>query len=207
MRLKEFLSEADVIKGNFGKGQPLDGVEIPKGYKSFYTKKIGNKDSAQIIGVKADGKEVVLSTTSSSKLANTLAKYYTTGKSAEDIKQISMSDTFGSSGYRIIKDLGFEFSEKVAHFTDVRLGRGIGAAGLAQIKKEFKKNGFELKEYSSQEIYGKHVNDEDLLDYTTKNTKWRPEEDIFIVVFNETENKYIADQTGAKSYIRFWLYI
>lgn len=207
MRFKDFLLEGDVIRGSFGKGVSLDNVDIPKGYKSFHTKKVGSKDAAQIIGVKSNGDEVVISTTSSSKLADTLVKYYTTGKTDSDIEPVAMSTLVGSNGYTIVKDLGFKFLEKPDYFSYVRSTRGIGETGVAKIKRAFKVYGLELKEYSSEEIYGKHINNDDRLEYTTKNTKWKPEEDIFIIVFSQTNNKYIVDQTGAKSYIRFWLYI
>lgn len=206
MRFKEYLLEGDVIKGDFGKGHSVDGIEIPKGYKSFYAKRIGTKNSAQIIGVKADGKEVVISTTTF-ELAEALAKYYTTGKTTKDLAPVSASSAFTNDGYNILRSLGFVFLEKPDTLSYVRNTRKIDQVSMKKIERVFKEYGLKLNEYDSEKIYGENITSDEMLKSTMKSVKWKPEEDIFIVKFSKTGNRFLVDGSGAKTYIRFWMFI
>lgn len=212
---KEFLKET-VVKGDFGKGPKNPDIEIPKGYKSFYVKKISD-NVAHIIGVKEDGKEVKISAAPPA-LANALVKEYNSGgKSKTGLQKMSLMQAFGSEALNIAHDLGIKLQEKPESFYDLQ-HYPIGDTKLKKLEKEFKKYGMQLNTYDSTKIFGHpYKKDDDELRVDTSRVKnrrfspvenivFKPEERMFIVKF-ANGNRYLVDLSGANTYIRNWVFI
>ena len=197
MLLKELaeqaaLLEGDVVKGNFGKGTENADIEIPKGYKSFKT------DGKKIIGVKDDGTEKVISSTSDEKLAQALAKEYNSGgKGGTGLKKVSMMQAFGSAEENILADAGIHFFEKPSYFEDLEKTSGkykpITQIMFKKVQKELKKNGLELVEKTAKEIYGYDPSGP-LKSYTKK-----PKEEIYVITFANGK-RYLCSTHGANTY-------
>jgi hypothetical protein len=193
-----------VIQGNFGKGAANPDVDIPQGYDSFYAKKIGN-NGGMIIGVKSDGSEYKISTTSDIRLADALAKEYNSGGTADTgMQKLSMTQAFGTTGLNAIKDVGAEIIEKPSYYSYIQKRAPIDEL---QFKKIQKRLGHEIPEYTTQEVFGKFVNDQDdSASHPLNTVKWFPEEETFVLKF-QTGSRYLVDTTGARSYIRNWAYL
>jgi len=199
MRSSEFISEA-VVQGNFGRAETNNSIKIPQGYASFYAKKLG-KSSGEIVGVKADGSKHRISTTSNFQLADALAKEYNSGGTAgTGIKSTSMLQAFGSKGLNLIKDLNIPILEKPSYFNDIRRRGAVSEIQYAQLKRHIS-----LPEYTDVDVFGKKVDDMD--DNANPLAKANLLDDTFIIHFTTSNNKYIVDTSGAKSYIRNWAYL
>lgn len=201
MKLQDLL-EGDVIKGKFGKNIQKSDVDIPKGYDSFYAKKLPSGKGGQIIGVKSDKSEVVISTTSDLSLADMLAKEYNSdGKGNTGIQPMSMMQAFGSSGLNTIHDLGITMIEKPSSFEEIREDAKVNDLQLRKLKKQMK-----IKIYFDWEIFGKKMDDTETEKGPLMDAKF-PKEETFIIEFYGTDNHYLVDTTGASSYIRNWAFI
>jgi hypothetical protein len=190
-----------VVQGNFGSSKEANpDIGVPEGYDSFYAIPLKNSNGGQIIGVRSDGAEVVISTTSDIRIADALASEYNSGgKSGSGIQSISLTKAFGSDGLNTMEELGIKLLEKPSYFSDIRQR---GAIDELQFKKLT--NQMEIPTYTDVDIFGRHMND--------KGSNANPQADAnhpaktFVVVFR-TGNKYLADTSGASSYIRMWGYL
>ncbi|RLA05143.1 MAG: hypothetical protein DRQ47_01900 [Gammaproteobacteria bacterium] len=200
MRAKEFLNEADVVQGNFGQGEAVPGIPVPPGFDSFYAKKYFDRGAYQVIGVKGN-KEKVISTVTSEEGAKALASHYNSGKSTS-IQPLSMAKAFGSEEYNIIADAGYEFIEKPSYFSNLRR-KAISILDLQKIKNALKAEGYKLKIYGDEAIFGYSIDEEE--DNPQMSVVWKPEESVFLISMSATANLYLVDQQGASKYIRFWL--
>lgn len=201
---KQFISEAEdddkkVIYGKFGKGSERKDLDIPQGYKSFFTRPFG-KSSYEIVGVKPDGTEKHVKTVSSKEGAETLAKEYNSGgKAGTGIEKISLLKAFGSDEINILHDAGIHFVEKPDYWEDLDK-KPISEPTLKKAEKELAKHGVALKTYTSVQIWGR-----DPKGPTSKFVN-QPEETCFIVKLKNGQ-RYLVDRTGANTYIRMWVKI
>jgi hypothetical protein len=199
MTFKEYLIES-VIQGKFGKNNSKnENIDIPKGYDSFYVKKISD-NTGKIIGVKSDGTEHTISS-GHYKLMTALAKEYNSGgKGGTGMKKMSLTQAFGSSLLNVMSDLNIKIIEKPSYFENIRKQTSINELQLKKIEKAL---GYKLKSFNADEIFKKGAND---LKNTYPQQDAKHPKESFIVKF-QSGNNYLADTTGASSYIRNWAYI
>jgi hypothetical protein len=213
LTFKDFISEGDVIKGNFGrnrdskaaggevktadfsKGKGVDnpGISIPKGYDRF------EADGKKIIGIKGD-KRTVVSTSTSEKLVRELVKIYNGGKSELTLTPITMTDAFGSSLMVAMQKEHVNFVEKPGYWEELD-EKPITELKLRRLEKIYKEQtGHRFKVYSASEVFGISAKPPGPLLSTRK----MPSEDNCIITFNDG-TKYLVDTTQANTYIRMWL--
>ncbi len=189
------LDEGEVIKADFSKDKGVDnqGIEIPKGYDRFEV------DGKKIIGIKGDKKSVV-STTSDERLAQELVRVYNGGKASTTMKPLSLLQAFGSREIAAADEVGIKLTEKPSYWEDFEADGFAAKNNIDQLKlKKLEKTVGKLKEYSGKEIYGTDEKPRGPLKTVLK----MPSEDMFIVRFGDG-TRYVADQTGARTYIRMW---
>lgn len=201
MHVRE-LFEADdkVVPGRFGKATNPD-IEVPKGYKSFYTKKVSAKGATAIIGVKDDGSEHRISTTSSEELAVKLAKEYNSGgKGGTGLKRISLTKAFGSHPLNALEDAGIKLLEKPGVWADLERDnkyRPLSELEFKKAKNALADAGYKLKTYTDEELWGG----------TPKgplvSPKKMPKEECIVVKLSDGR-EYLVDNTGASTYFRNW---
>ena len=195
LRKIELVAEGEVVKADFSKGKGVEssGIEIPKGYDRFEV------DDKKIIGIKGD-KKTVVSATSDERLAQELVRIYNGGKASTTIKPMSLLQAFGSRDIAAADEAGIKLTEKPSYWEDFE-GDGFAAKNnIDQLKlKRLEKTVGKLKEYSGKDIYGTDVKPRGPLKTVVK----MPPEDMFIVRFSDG-SRYVADQTGARTYIRMW---
>jgi len=192
---KDEVTEGQVVKVDFTKGKGVDnpGIEVPKGYDRF------EANGKVIVGFKGD-KRHVISTTSDPKLAQELVKIYNGGKASTTIKPLSMLQAFGSREMAAADEAGIKLTEKPSYWDDFE-GDGYAVKNnLDEVKlKRLEKTVGKLKTYSGKDIYGTDTKPRGPLAKVAK----MPDEDMFIVKFDDG-SRYVADQTGANTYIRMW---
>jgi hypothetical protein len=203
MKVQEILNEGDVVKGNFGSGPKNDGIDIPKGYKSFKTEDSGPK-SAKLIGVKADGTEKVISTGHKELIVALAKEYNSGGKGGTGLQPISMMQAFGSKAMNILHDAGIHFMEKPDYFETLEKNEGkykpLNQVTFKKVEKELKKAGMELSTFTSKEIYGADPRGPQV------SFKHKPKADICVIEFSNGK-RYLVDTTQANTYIRMWILI
>jgi hypothetical protein len=190
------LQEGDVVKGNFGAKGPMKdtGIEVPKGYDRF------ELDGKKIVGIKGD-KKTTISSVSDERLGRALVMAYNNGgKSDVSIKPVSLISVFGSKELAALDEAGIKLTEKPSYWEDFE-GDGYAAKrNIHQLAlKKAEKTVGRFKEYSGKEIYGHDSKPNGPLARVQK----MPTEDMFIVKFSDG-TRYLADQTGARTYIRMW---
>ena len=192
---KSKVTEGEVVKADFSKGKGVDnpGIEIPKGYDRFEV------DGKKIVGIK-DGVKKVVSSTSDERLAQELVKIYNGGKASTSIKPMSLLQAFGSREIAAADEVGIKLTEKPSYWEDFEDGGYAAKNNIDQLKlKKLEKTVGKLKEYTGKEIYGTDAKPRGPL----KTVENMPSEDMFIVKFSDG-SRYVADQTGARTYIRMW---
>lgn len=193
--LAKQVTEGEVIKADFSKGKGVDnqGIEIPKGYDRFEV------DGKRIVGFKGD-KKFVISTTSDERLAQELVRVYNGGKASTTMKPVSLLQAFGSREMAAAEAVDIRLTEKPSYWEEFEEGGHAAKRNFDQLKlKKLEKTVGKLKEYSGKDIYGIDVKPRGPL--RTVNTM--PPEDMFIVRFSDG-SRYVADKTGANTYIRMW---
>ena len=206
MKLKQ-LFEGDVIKGDFSRGRGVDNsdVEVPPGFERFEVDSEKDRKYARIIGIKKDGKRVVVSVTDP-RLAQELVKIYNGGKSSVSVKPVSLMSVFGSPELAALDEAGVRLAEKPDYWEDLEAegfhGRKHGLIDEVKLKRVEKIIGRKLKVLPSVEIYGVRAKPKS----PHASVKAMPNDRMFIVAFEKPDGveRYLADSTGAKTYIRFW---
>lgn len=190
MKIRDIITEGDVITPDFSKGRGVDnpGIEIPKGYDRFEV------DGKKIVGIKGD-KRKVISATSDPRLAQELVRIYNGGKASVSLRPVSLLQLFGSREIGAAAEIGVKFTEKPSDWNDFEDEENIDELKLRRLEKTVGK----LKEYSGKQIYGTDMKPRSPL----STVRAMPAEDMFIVRFSDG-SRYVADQTGAQSYIRMW---
>lgn len=119
-------------------------------------------------------------------------------------KKLSLTQAFGSKGLNLIEDIGIKLIEKPSYFENIQRNAQIKPGQLKELKSLL-----DLKIYSDVEIFGKKVDDTEEDDYNIgpQSDAKMPKESTFIVEFSPTDNQYLVDTTGARSYIRNWAFI
>ncbi len=126
------------------------------------------------------------------------------GEPAPEPKQISMLKAFGSEAMNILDEVlpNRSFYEKPSYFEDIGQDARhvLSEFEMRKLQQAFNQAGLELPTYTAAEIFHtskpKHpMQDADL-----------PYEKTFIIEF-PTGEKYLADRTGARSYVRMWMAI
>ena len=107
---------------------------------------------------------------------------------------MSMLQAFGSDQANIINSLGISLVEKPSYWEDLK---GIGDLNLAKLSKLLKRSGYNLKTYSTKDIYGMDPKG------PQSSVLKMPPEEMFIIQFMNG-NRYLVDRIGARSYIRNW---
>lgn len=192
---KAKVTEGEVINADFSKGKGVDnqGIEVPKGYDRFEV------DGKKIVGIKGD-KQTVVSITTDERLAQELVRVYNGGKASTSMKPLTMLQAFGSREVAAADAVGIKLTEKPSYWEDFEEGGSEAHKNIDQVKlKRLEKTVGKLKEYSGKDIYG---TDEKPLG-PLKTVMKMPAEDMFIVRFSDG-TRYVADQTGARTYIRMW---
>jgi hypothetical protein len=202
MKVSELL-EADIIKGPFGSGSKSD-IEIPRGFKSFFVRQAGTA-AYSIYGVKDDGSEHKISTTSSKELADALAKEYNSGgHGGTGLKKASLLSAFGSVPLNILHDAGIHFLEKPNYWEDLERAsekyHPLSEIELKKVKNLLAKAGIKLKEYSAKDLWDKEPRGPLVKPLNS------PQDTIFIVKL-DNGNRYLVDKSGATSYFRMWALI
>lgn len=120
------------------------------------------------------------------------------------MKKLSLLQAFGSPGINIIKEVlpNKNFIEKPDYFESIRNNKDstIGEFELHRIQKAFQKVGIPLPIYTAHELFGTDNPKYPMVD------AWQPDEKTFIVEF-PSGKRFLADTTGAQSYIRMWMSI
>lgn len=189
------VSEGQVVKADFSKGKGVDApdVEVPKGYDRFEV------DGKKIIGIKDDKRKVV-STTSDERLAQELVRIYNGGRASQPIKKISLTQAFGSHDLAAAHGAGIRLTEKPSYWEEFEEGGHAEGRNLDDLKlKRLEHLVGKLREYKGADIYGTDSKPRSPL----STVKMMPAEDMFIVKFGDG-SRYVADQTGAQTYIRMW---
>jgi hypothetical protein len=123
-----------------------------------------------------------------------------TRKEAQPPKELTMLQAFGSHEMNVLHDAGIKLAEKPDDWNAFE-GSGYLAAKYVHpmftVARAEKALGGKFKVYTSKEIYGG-----DKPSGPLANVKTMPEEHMFIVDFGKS--KYLADRTGARTYIRNW---
>ncbi len=126
------------------------------------------------------------------------------GEPAPEPKQISMLKAFGSEAMNILDEVlpNRSFYEKPSYFEDI--GRDaqhtLSEFELHKLQKAFSNAGIPLPTFTTLELFG------------TNNPKYPqvdadvPDVKAFIIEFPSGQ-KYLADSTGARSYVRMWMAI
>lgn len=191
----ELVAEGQVVKADFSKGKGVDnpGIEVPKGYDRF------EAEGKVIYGYKGSKKHVV-STTTSDVLARELVKVYNGGKASTSIKPMSMLQAFGSTDMIAADAAGVQLTEKPSYWEDFE-GDGYAAKrNLTDLTLKKLENAVgKLKVYAGKDIYG--ISGKPRGPQAT--VKEMPAETMFVVAFSDG-TRYVADQTGARTYIRNW---
>lgn len=123
-------------------------------------------------------------------------------KTRKEVKPeaITMLQAFGSKEMGILHDAGIKLAEKPSYWDDFE-GDGYAAEKyvhpMFSIARAEKKLGGRFKVYTGKELYGVTKPKGPLV-----SVKTMPEEHMFIVDFGDS--KYLADRSGASSYIRNW---
>jgi len=115
-------------------------------------------------------------------------------------KPVSVSKTspmkaFGSSELNIAYDMGVRLQEKPDYWEDLE-DDPLDQLSTRRLITTLKKSGYLLPEYNASDIW--HTDPRG----PGARVASMPEEYMFIV--NANGNKYLADRTGAQSYIRNW---
>jgi hypothetical protein len=205
MRFKEFYStkkqgvaEGEVITPDFSRGRGVENPNItaPKGYDRFEV------DGKKIIGIK-NGKKTVVSTTSDELLARELVMIYNGGKATTELKPISMLQAFGSKHLAAAENMGIKLAEKPDYWDDFEEYGFAAKNNFNEIKlKKLEKAIGKLKTYRGVDIYGKTTFGDKPRGPQAR-TIFMPPENMFIVKFDDG-TRYVADKTGAMTYIRNW---
>jgi hypothetical protein len=197
------LHEGEVIKAKFGKGVfTPKGIDVPQGFDRFEVDHREGDTVAHIVGIKPNGSRVRISTTSSVEGARQLVKHYNGEKTDVDIKPVSPMRAFGSAELADLSDAGISLAEKPDYWESLEPESSMGkkyAIDQLKLKRIEKIVGYKPEEYDSAHIFGYSGKPRG----TSVKVKTMPEEQLFIVKFNDG-SRYLADRTGAKTYIRFW---
>jgi hypothetical protein len=105
-------------------------------------------------------------------------------------ERISLIDAFGSDAMVRLKDMGFRFTEKPSYWEGLR---SVPAWAMEALKDELR-----LKTYSMEEIFGTSAPRGPMA-----RPSRMPAEETFLVS-NGSGRLYLADRTGAETYIRMW---
>lgn len=204
MNVRDLINIVEGEISSFPQNKRFDvtktGVEIPKGFDSFYTKDVSDNIS-HIMGIRPNGQHIQISTTTK-ELADILAKAYNTGgKSNVSIEKVSMVSAFGSKIENAFYDMGVKFAEKPDSWQEIKDNYSCSEDQLQKVIS----------------IVGK-IPELDSFDFFNNPTKHYPLSDIVsglpefcIVKYHhmngKTFDKFVADKAGNKTYFRMWLYV
>ena len=130
------------------------------------------------------------------------------GKSKDDdknsdapaAKKMSLLKSFGSEEMQDADDVGVKLTEKPSYWEDFDADGFAAKRNINELKlKRLEKTVGKLKEYSGKEIYGSDMKPRG----PQATVKKMPSENMFIVHFSDG-TRYVADQRGARTYIRNW---
>lgn len=111
------------------------------------------------------------------------------------LKPVSLYKAFGGEEFILILDAGFKFDEKPSYFESIK--NEINVRDINQIQKLI---GRRLNTYKANEILTSTEYPQQ--DANFQNLKQN--EETFIVWFPRTKERFLANRTGAQSYIRMW---
>jgi hypothetical protein len=127
-------------------------------------------------------------------------KIYNGGKSEHSVKPVTMLQAFGSKEINAFNDAGIKLAEKPDGWNAFEDGAYLAKYAYTelQLRRAEKALGHRLKVYTSKEIFGTSGRPRGML----ANADF-PAEEMFIVDFGNND-RWIADTTGANTYIRNW---
>lgn len=113
---------------------------------------------------------------------------------------VPLYKAFGQAEYVQMREAGFNFDEKPDYFDSIK--SEINVRDLPKISQLI---GGKLNSYEAVNILTKYKDGKfyPLLDAKFENLK-NPEEETFIVWLPESNQRFLANRTGAKTYIRMW---
>jgi len=128
----------------------------------------------------------------------------------DDLEQMPLRKAFGGSEYNNIVEMGYEFNEKPSYFSSIR--KEISKGKLGTVQREI---GRKIHMYAMEDILVPHNG----MYYPQSTANWNvlnDDEETFIV--RATKNSpdihdyragdmFLANRTGASSYIRMWMRI
>jgi truncated hemoglobin YjbI len=200
------IQEAEVVPMH---SKPASGMEVPKGYASFYVQEISPTVS-KIIGVKPNGVEVEISRTSTEG-AHALAKHYNSGGRG-GVQSVSLMSAFGTPVMQELDANGYHMMEKPGYFQEVVNDKKYHVPVSAIRKLEQKMNmkipvkpmKDAVKQFRDGNFYpqGDRISDLEtvILIHPGEKNKWG-EETI------KPGSVFLADRGGAKKYYRAWALI
>lgn len=192
--------DEEVVSAHFGKDTL--GMKMPSGFDKFKSKQKGGKAWA-LIGVKSNGDEKEVKIFPSKELADQVASEFNDALSAANEKpeKISMLQAFGSHAMNVLHDAGINFVEKPDYWEDLDKPSGnykpLHEVAFKKVEKELAKIDVKLKTYTSKELWGRDPK------HPLESPKEMPSEQVFVVKL-ANGNRYLADKTGARTYIRMW---
>ena len=115
------------------------------------------------------------------------------------MEKIPMHQAFGQPEYSAIRGAGFKFDEKPGYMSEIR--SEISLHDLIKIENLIKR---EINSYQINRILTPRKGEY----YPQTNAKFEnlvnPNEETFILWLPETNDRFLVNRTGSKSYIRMW---
>lgn len=117
------------------------------------------------------------------------------------LNRLTMTQAFGSKALNVTKELGIDLVEKPNYWRDLEQNT-VHYDDIGEAEMEL---GSSFKAYGGDEIYANYGGS-DKPKGPLASVKKMPAESMFIVQFDDG-SEYLADQTGASTYIRNWVKI
>lgn len=125
---------------------------------------------------------------------------FTKGGIPPGAKPLTMLQAFGSAEMNAAHEAGIKLTEKPSYWEDFEGDGHAAKHNLTDLTlKKLEKSIGTLKTYSGKDIYDTNAKPRGPLAKVAK----MPAEDMFIIKFDDG-SRYVADQTGASTYIRNW---
>ena len=133
-----------------------------------------------------------------SDIGGSSSNYRESAPAVTPLNRLTMTQAFGSKALNVTKELGIDLVEKPNYWRDLEQNT-VHYDDIGEAEMEL---GSSFKAYGGDEIYGP-INKPTGPLATVRNM---PAESMFIVQFDDG-SEYLADQTGASTYIRNWVKI
>jgi hypothetical protein len=120
----------------------------------------------------------------------------------DSLEQIPLRKVFGGGEYNIIYDLGYKFDEKPSDFNSIENEIPKGMLGLVQ-----RSIGRKLYTYKQKDILVRNKINGNYFPQADANWDALHNDEETFIVRTSTGDMFLANRTGASSYIRMWMRI